>query len=274
MQSRGRHEISVDSPCSDRDLGWMRRHIAKCRRAEWFDRDGGVPSAAPDRPTIASASPGASAAPTMRVDEPWIAYQWEPERRQGLYLVRPDGTRRARDRSRMPPADAFHPDWSPDGTQIAFDAETDEGNEIWVVDADGTNAAAIVPRSTDCAISCGDVALAGMVARRFEDRVRPVPTRRERSRGGRHRSPGRRQRRSAGLVQGTVEDGPGRSALVPRWAVHRVRDDAVPGHANQPRYRHGIRDRRHLRHRGGRQARRPDRLVDVRELPRLASGIR
>ena len=58
-----------------------------------------------------------------------------------------------------PPGDAFHPDWSPDGAQIAFDAETDRGNEIWVVNADGTNAAAIVPRSTDCAISCGDVAL-------------------------------------------------------------------------------------------------------------------
>ena len=51
----------------------------------------GVPSAAPNRTTVASASPGASAAPTMRVDEPWIAYQWDGAR-TGLHLVRPDGT--------------------------------------------------------------------------------------------------------------------------------------------------------------------------------------
>ena len=63
--------------------------------------------------------------------------------------------------TRSPPRcheDAFHPDWSPDGTRIAFDAETGRGYEIWAVDADGTNAEPIVRRSTDCAISCGDVA--------------------------------------------------------------------------------------------------------------------
>ena len=234
-----------------------------------------VPSVVPSARTMASASPGASAAPTMQVDEPWIAYQWEDQTGRQWHLSRAarwDGART----QLLPDATygAYHPDWSPDGAKIAFDAETGGGNEIWVVNADGTNAAAIVPRSTDCAISCGDVADTGLVARRFEDRVRPVQARRERSPGGRHRSPGRRQRRSAGLVQGAVEDGAGLSALVLRWAVHRVRDDAVPGHADQPRYRHGIRDRRHRRHRGGRQARRPDRLVDVRELPRLASGIR
>ena len=164
----------------------------------------GVPSAAPDRTTIASASPGASAAPTMRVDEPWIAYQFD----DGIHLVRPDGTN---PRALLPDATyrALHPDWSPNGAQIAFDAETDQGNEIWVVNADGTDAEAVVPRSTDCAISCGEVARAGMVAKRLNHRVRPLPTRRERSRGSRHRSPERRQRRSAGRVPGTVEDGPG-----------------------------------------------------------------
>ena len=72
--------------------------------------------------------------------------------------MRPDGTD---PHTLLPDAkyNAFHPDWSPDGTRIAFDAETGGGNEIWVVNADGTNAATIVPRSTDCAISCGEVAL-------------------------------------------------------------------------------------------------------------------
>lgn len=105
----------------------------------------------------ATSSPSASAAPTMRVGEPWIAYQWIQAGGDGIYLVRPDGT----DSHALLPAakfSAYHPDWSPDGAQIAFDAETDEGNEIWVVNADGTNAAAIVRRTTDCAISCGEVA--------------------------------------------------------------------------------------------------------------------
>ena len=118
-----------------------------------------VPSLAPSGPAMASASPGASAAPTMKVDEPWIAYQWEDQAGvNGIYLVRPDGTD---PHALLPDAKygIYHPDWSPDGAQIAFDAETDGGNEIWVVNADGTNAAVIVPRSPDCAISCGEVAL-------------------------------------------------------------------------------------------------------------------
>jgi Tol biopolymer transport system component len=105
-----------------------------------------------------SASSIASAAPTMRVDEPWIAYQWEDQTGDtGIYLVRPDGTD---PHALLPDAKyaAYHPDWSPDGSQIAFDAETGGGNEIWVANADGTSAAVIVPRSTDCAISCGEVA--------------------------------------------------------------------------------------------------------------------
>jgi Tol biopolymer transport system component len=118
---------------------------------------GVVPSVAPSAPAIASASPSASAEPTMRVDESWIAYEGA-QAGDGIYLVRPDG---ADPHALLPDAkyDAYHPDWSPDGAQIAFDTATSDGNEIWVVNADGTNAAAIVRRSTDCAISCGDVAL-------------------------------------------------------------------------------------------------------------------
>ena len=94
----------------------------------------------------------------MLAAEPWIAYQWVRAGGDGIYLVRPDGT----DSHELLPGatyNAYHPDWSPDGAQIAFDAETGGGNEIWVVNVDGTNATVIVPRSTDCAISCGEAAL-------------------------------------------------------------------------------------------------------------------
>jgi Tol biopolymer transport system component len=116
-----------------------------------------VPSAAPSAPATASSSPGASAAPTVQVDEPWIAYQWVPEHGQGLYLMRPDGSD-AHEIATELPGQAYHPDWSPDGKRIALDTATDEGFEIWVVNADGTNSAVIVRRIADCAISCGEVA--------------------------------------------------------------------------------------------------------------------
>jgi Tol biopolymer transport system component len=119
---------------------------------------GVVPSARSSALAIASASPAASAESTMVADEPWIAYQWTRAGGDSIYLVRPDGTDQ---HAILPDAtfNAYHPDWSPSGAQIAFDAGTGGGNEIWVVDADGTNAEAVVQRSTDCAISCGDVAL-------------------------------------------------------------------------------------------------------------------
>ncbi len=117
---------------------------------------GGIPSIAPSARPTPSASSGASPDPTGGV-EPWIVYQWEREHGQGLYLAHPDGSD-AHEIATELPWEAFHPDWSPDGSRIAFDTATNEGSEIWVVNADGTNAATIVTGSTDCAISCGEVA--------------------------------------------------------------------------------------------------------------------
>jgi len=93
----------------------------------------------------------------MRVDEPWIAYQWEQDGGARIALVRAHGTD-SHELLRDSKYDAYHPDWSPDGKQIAFDGGPGEGSEIWVVNADGTNAAAMVRRRTDCAIACGEVA--------------------------------------------------------------------------------------------------------------------
>ena len=71
--------------------------------------------------------------------EPWIVYQWHPERRQGLYLMRPDG----RDAHEIPTnltGEAGLPDWSPDGREIAFELMvSDNVFEIWTLQADGTD---------------------------------------------------------------------------------------------------------------------------------------
>ena len=211
--------------------------------------------------------------PRTRVDEPWIAYQWDQLAAMASISCGLMGRTRTNS-SRMPNTVPYHPDWSPDGAQIAFDAETGGGNEIWVVNADGTNAAAIVQRSTDCAISCGEVALPAW------------------SPDGSKIAFVRFQLGASGLEAAVIEvqdvasgdrrvlfRAPSKTALnYPRWSsdgrsivfeMTRYPDTQInTGTATGSAIavidvaREGVR------------ARRPDRLVDVRDLPRLASGIR
>lgn len=66
----------------------------------------------------------------------WIAFLSGPERRTALFVVRPDGTdiRRLTARS----LNAAHPSWSPDGQQIVFNTNFEQGDSrIHVVDLDG-----------------------------------------------------------------------------------------------------------------------------------------
>jgi Tol biopolymer transport system component len=164
--------------------GWMRwRRLVPSgqmlrSRRRWSPR---LPRAHPRRPLA-----WCLGRTKHQVDEPWIAYQWVQGDGDGIYLARPDGTD-PHELLSDAGYNAFHPDWSPDGIRIAFDAETGGGNEIWVVNADGTNAAAIVPR-IPTARSAAVKSRTGLVAGRFGDRVRPVQARRERVSGGRHRS--------------------------------------------------------------------------------------
>jgi Tol biopolymer transport system component len=91
-----------------------------------------------------SSTPAASATetgaePTVDAGGPWIAYQWILREGSGVFLVRPDGTD-----SHVINADLggtqLHPDWSPDGERIAFYHQPADVGEIWISDADGSNA--------------------------------------------------------------------------------------------------------------------------------------
>jgi Tol biopolymer transport system component len=83
----------------------------------------------------ASTAPSAVDDTTVRSGEEWIAYQWDDE----VFLIRSDGT----GHHILVPDTAgeeIHPDWSPDGEQIAFVRfDPYDISELWVVDADGTD---------------------------------------------------------------------------------------------------------------------------------------
>ena len=57
----------------------------------------------------------------------------------GLSLARPDGS--GNHVILGPPGDQLHPDWSPDGSQIAYVQATDAGSAIWITDPQGTTPA-------------------------------------------------------------------------------------------------------------------------------------
>jgi Tol biopolymer transport system component len=122
-----------------------------------------APTSAQPPPSPPQASPVASstAAPTarpivVRDGEPWIAYQGGTGGPARIRLVRPDGTD---DHALIddlvadyPDGEQQHPDWSHDGTRIAFGAaEADGTQDLWIVKANGSGAQKLY----DCAAPCG-----------------------------------------------------------------------------------------------------------------------
>ena len=55
-----------------------------------------------------------------------------------LWTVRPDGSGLRKVTSLPAGQDAYFPDWSPEGTRIAFTVSTSAGSQIWTIRPDGT----------------------------------------------------------------------------------------------------------------------------------------
>lgn len=88
----------------------------------------------------------------MRDGEPWIAFQWMAGAGDGMFLVKLDGT--GRHRLAAGPGSQTHPDWSPDGQQIAYVTVTPaDRSELWVVNVDGSDAR----RLFSCLVPCNQV---------------------------------------------------------------------------------------------------------------------
>ncbi|HEV2005139.1 MAG TPA: hypothetical protein VGQ85_00875 [Candidatus Limnocylindrales bacterium] len=85
------------------------------------------------------------ATPLVGPGEPWLAIQRVTGAGGGIFLMRPDGSGLHQLAGSVPGVHK-HPDWSPDGNQLAFVVEDD----IWTVGADGSNATKLVTCAGGC----------------------------------------------------------------------------------------------------------------------------
>jgi Tol biopolymer transport system component len=103
-------------------------------------------------PSAATTSP--TAPPTsvaVQDGEPWIVYQGSANGPAAIRLIRPDGSGDHALSSKAT-GEQLHPDWSHDGTRVAFSADGSDGTrDIWVATVDGES----VERIMDCAAPCG-----------------------------------------------------------------------------------------------------------------------
>ena len=106
-------------------------------------------ASSPTPGSAGSPSPAASIFP-IADGEPWIAFETNDSR---VALIRPDGTGRhlvldAPDNMQQTP------DWSPDGSRLAFARDYGFAGQLWAVDADGSNGVALTTFNDRCAPLC------------------------------------------------------------------------------------------------------------------------
>src|SRR4051812_46005478 len=86
-------------------------------------------------PSVQPSGPGATPEPAI----PWVAYEWGSNSRagDGLWLMHPDGSD-AHEVDPAIPGQLLHPDWSPNGTEIAVEVVDDTSVAIWTLRPDGS----------------------------------------------------------------------------------------------------------------------------------------
>jgi WD40 repeat protein len=85
------------------------------------------------RSESSAASTQPSAAPAVGDGQEWIVFQGAPP---GLSLIQPDGS--GNHVILGPTGEQVHPDWSPDGSQIAYVQADETAAQIWITDPHGT----------------------------------------------------------------------------------------------------------------------------------------
>ena len=106
------------------------------------------------KPTVVASLPPttvpATTVPPILDGEPWIAFAMNNPL-FGINFVRPDGTGLHVAMSGAPTSRQVNPDWSADGTQLAFAADDADGTvDVWTARADGSDARKVIECSAPC----------------------------------------------------------------------------------------------------------------------------
>jgi Tol biopolymer transport system component len=92
-----------------------------------------------------------SSRPGLTPGEPWIAFQATTGGRYGVHLIRTDGTDQWFAGQSVPTGEQLHPDWSPDGDQLVFDADAFDGTyDLWLMDTSDWTTHTLI----DCVAPC------------------------------------------------------------------------------------------------------------------------
>jgi Tol biopolymer transport system component len=101
-------------------------------------------------PGCSASSPTGFTAASSAEPSPWLLFQQDAGDRQEIALIRLDGTGRTAPLHDLAGGHQTNPDWSPDGQHIVFAMSDGERDDLWVADADGSDA----HRLLDCRARC------------------------------------------------------------------------------------------------------------------------